>query len=411
MTLGKNIRSDFPMYSRDEKYKDLPLHYLDNSATTFKPYSVIKTMNEYNYHMTSNAHRGDYLLAYDVSTAYEFARHEVASFINSKDEEVIFTSGTTMSLNEIAYMLEDTLAAGDEIIISKQEHASNVLPWFNLKNRKGIVIKYVDIEPNGEILPEKLESIMTDKTKIVSLASVSNVLGYPIDVKALCEVTHRHNALYIADAAQSIAHNKTDVKDLDVDFLAFSGHKMLGPTGIGVLYSKLSHLSRLDPLFFGGEMNSRFYEDGSYTLADIPLRYEAGTQNIEGALGLASACNYLKKIGMDNVSEHEKNLKKKLVDLLKDNDDIIMYNASSKSGILTFNVRDTFSQDIASYLSNYGIFVRTGTHCAKLLPEVLATDTTIRASIYIYNDEDDINELASRLKSAKENYLNAFFND
>lgn len=409
MILGKNIRDDFPMYADNGKYKNTQLHYLDNSATTFKPYSVLKAMNDYNYHMTSNAHRGDYTLAYDVSSAFEMARSEIASFINAKNEEVIFTSSTTMSLNEIAYMLEDTLEEGDEVIISKQEHASNVLPWFNLKKRKGIVIKYVDIESDGNILPYKLEKVMSNKTKIVSLASVSNVLGYPLDVKALVKVAHNFGAIYIADAAQSIAHCKTDVKDLDVDFLAFSGHKMLGPTGIGVLYGKLESLKRLDPVFLGGEMNARFYKDFTYTLADIPLRFEAGTQNIEGAIGLASACKYLNKIGFDNISNHENNLKRTLVELLRQNNDIVIYNETTPSGIITFNVKDVFSQDVASYLSSYGVYVRTGTHCAKLLPEVLETETTIRASLYIYNDLDDINELAIRLKTAKEDYLNAFF--
>lgn len=409
MKLGKEIRCDFPMYKNDEKYKDKQLHYLDNSATTFKPYSVIKAVNEYNYRMTANAHRGDYLLAYDVSSSYEKARSTVASFINAKSNEVVFTSSTTMSLNEIVYLLEDTLNEGDEIILSKQEHASNVLPWYNLKRKIGINIKFVDIEKNGNILPSKLESIMSEKTKIVSLASVSNVLGYPLDVKSLVKVAHAHNALYIADAAQSIAHLKTDVKELDVDFMAFSSHKMCGPTGIGVLYGKEEHLRRLNPVFFGGEMNARFYSDFTFTLADIPLRFEAGTQNISGALGLASACKYLIDIGFDNISEHEIKLKNRLVEKLKENKDVIIYNEDSQSGIVTFNIKDVFSQDIASYLSNYGIFVRTGTHCAKLLPELLNTETTIRASIYLYNDEDDIDLLAEKLKTAKEDYLNVFF--
>ena len=409
MNLGKNIRQDFPMYNENGKYKNVPLHYLDNSATTFKPYPVIKAINNYNYHMTCNAHRGDYTLAYDVSSAFEKARSEIASFINAKNEEIIFTSSTTMSLNELAYMLEDTLLEGDEVVISKQEHASNVLPWFNLKKRKGIEIKYVDIESDGNILPSKLEKVMSSKTKIVSLASVSNVLGYPLDVKALAKVAHDNNAIYIADAAQSIAHNKTDVKDLDVDFLCFSGHKMLGPTGIGVLYGKIDSLKRLDPVFLGGEMNARFYSDSTYTLADIPLRFEAGTQNIAGVLGLAAACSYLNRIGFENISYHELKLKKHLIELLRQNNDVVIYNELSPSGIITFNVKDVFSQDVASYLSTYGIYVRTGTHCAKLLPEVIEADTTIRASLYIYNNIDDVDELATRLKSAKEDYLNAFF--
>ena len=410
MKLGKSIRKDFPMYMDNECYKDQKLIYLDNSATTFKPYQVLKEINNYNYHMTANAHRGDYSLAYDVSTSFERARDEIASFINAEKDEIIFTSSATMSLNEISFMLEDYFQEGDEVIISKQEHASNVLPWFNLKKKRGIIIKYVDVKEDGNILPEDLEKVITEKTRVVSLASVSNVLGYPLDVKNLVKVAHEHNCFYISDSAQEIASRRIDVKDTGVDFLVFSGHKMLGPTGIGVLYIKKSIEENISPVIYGGEMNARFSSDFSFSLADIPLRFEAGTQNISGALGLCAACRYIKRIGYDNIISHEINLKKRLVEGLKKIEGVKIYNETSPSSIVAFNFDGIFAQDAASYYSKFGIFVRTGNHCAKMLPELLDTATTIRASIYIYNDEEDIDRMIEVSRDMKEKYLDAFFN-
>ena len=357
--------------------------------------------------MTANAHRGDYPIAHDVDVAYEGARKIIADFIGAEVEEVCFTSGDTMGLNEIAFGLEPLLGPGDEILLSLEEHASNVLPWFSLAKRTGAVIKYIPLV-NGRITEESLKSVLSSKTKIVSLATVSNVLGYVLDVKKLCALAHSVGALYVEDGAQAVPHLATDVKENDVDFLVFSGHKMCGPLGIGVLYGKRKILEKMEPLFSGGEMNARFDKEGHVSLVEPPLKFEAGTQNIAGAMGLARACQYLEEIGLENIAAHERKLKKMAVDGLLANGNAIVYNADSESGIVTFNIQGVFAQDAASYLASKGVFVRSGQHCAKLLPEQLSCQATVRASIYLYNDEQDIRELVEASKHA-EDFLDVFF--
>ena len=403
----RSIRKDFPMYADGGRYKGLPLVYLDNAATTFKPYCVIERQDDYYLHMTANAHRGDYALAHDVDVAYEGARKDVADFLNADPDEVCFTSGDTMGLNEVAFGLADTLEPGDEILLSVEEHASNVLPWFHIAKERGAVIKYIPLVDN-RITVEGMKSVLSQKTKIVSLATVSNVLGYVLDVKSLCALAHSVGALYVEDGAQSVPHMATDVKESDVDFLVFSGHKMCGPLGIGVLYGKRKLLERMNPLFSGGEMNARFSKEGKVSLVEAPLKFEAGTQNIAGAMGLAKACSYLKGIGFDNIVRHEKTLKKRAVDGLLANGNCTIYNADSESGIVTFNVNGVFAQDAASYLGSRGVFVRSGQHCAKLLPEQLSCQATVRASIYFYNTEEDIDALVEASKHA-EDFLDVFF--
>lgn len=404
------IRKDFPMYDKhDGKFKDLPLVYLDNSATTFKPYSVIESVNHYYMDITANTRRGDYSLAHEADAAFDEARKVVAKFIHARDEkEVIFTSGDTEGLNEIAYGLLPLLQKGDEIILSQSEHASNVLPWFQVCKITGAVLKYVQLDEKGRITPEGLLKIISEKTKIVSLASVSNVMGYKADVKRLAQIAHQYHAIYIDDAAQSVAHTKTDVIDSDVDLLVFSGHKMLGPTGIGVLYGKMEILEKMTPLLYGGEMNARFHSDMYLSLDDIPYRFEAGTQNVAGALGLQSACEYLLKIGFDQIEEHEAMLRKLAIEGLKKNGNAIIYNEDADSGIITFNIKDVFPQDVATYLSSKGVFVRSGTHCAKILPEFMHVDGTVRASLYLYNTKEDIEAFVQACSTA-EDFLDAFF--
>lgn len=404
------IRKDFPMYDKhDGKFKDLPLVYLDNSATTFKPYSVIESVNHYYMDITANTRRGDYSLAHEADAAFDEARRTVAKFIHARDEkEVIFTSGDTEGLNEIAYGLLPLLQKGDEIILSQSEHASNVLPWFQVCKITGAVLKYVQLDEKGRITPEGLLKIISEKTKIVSLASVSNVMGYKADVKRLAQIAHQYHAIYIDDAAQSVAHCKTDVIDSDVDLLVFSGHKMLGPTGIGVLYGKMEILEKMTPLLYGGEMNARFHSDMYLSLDDIPYRFEAGTQNVAGALGLQSACEYLSKIGFDQIEEHEAMLRKLAIEGLKKNGNAIIYNEDADSGIITFNIKDVFPQDVATYLSSKGVFVRSGTHCAKILPEFMHVDGTVRASLYLYNTKEDIEAFVQACSTA-EDFLDAFF--
>lgn len=404
------LRHDFPMYEEhDSKFKGLPLVYLDNSATTFKPYPVIDAVNHYYKDITANTRRGDYSLAHEADLALENARKTVAAFLNAQEEEICFTSGDTMGMNEVAYGLLPFLKEGDEILLSMEEHASNVLPWFNVAKITKAVIRYIPFDENGRLTVENFKKSLTDRTKIVSLASVSNVLGYALPVKEFVALAHQKGAIYIDDAAQSVPHMKIDVKDSDVDFLAFSGHKMVGPTGTGVLYGKKEMLEKISPTFYGGEMNARFDSTGYLSLDDLPYRLEAGTQNVAGILGLAKACQYLENIGFDKIHEHELHLRRMAVEGLKKNGNAILYNEDADSGIVTFNIKDVFAQDVATYLSSKGVFVRSGQHCAKILPEYLKTQGTVRASFYLYNTEEDVKAFVKACSNA-EDFLDAFFN-
>ena len=403
------LRHDFPMYEEhDSKFKGLPLVYLDNSATTFKPYPVIDAVNHYYKDITANTRRGDYSLAHEADLALENARKTVAAFLNAQEEEICFTSGDTMGMNEVAYGLLPFLKEGDEILLSMEEHASNVLPWFNVAKITKAVIRYIPFDENGRLTVENFKKSLTDRTKIVSLASVSNVLGYALPVKEFVALAHQKGAIYIDDAAQSVPHMKIDVKDSDVDFLAFSGHKMVGPTGTGVLYGKKEILEKISPTFYGGEMNARFDSTGYLSLDDLPYRLEAGTQNVAGILGLAKACQYLENIGFDKIHEHELHLRRMAVEGLKKNGNAILYNEDADSGIVTFNIKDVFAQDVATYLSSKGVFVRSGQHCAKILPEYLKTQGTVRASFYLYNTEEDVKAFVKACSTA-EDFLDAFF--
>lgn len=404
------LRHDFPMYEEhDSKFKGLPLVYLDNSATTFKPYPVIDAVNHYYKDITANTRRGDYSLAHEADLALENARKTVAAFLNAQEEEICFTSGDTMGMNEVAYGLLPFLKEGDEILLSMEEHASNVLPWFNVAKITKSVIRYIPFDENGRLTVENFKKSLTDRTKVVSLASVSNVLGYALPVKEFAALAHQKGAIYIDDAAQSVPHMKIDVKDSDVDFLAFSGHKMVGPTGTGVLYGKKEMLEKISPTFYGGEMNARFDSTGYLSLDDLPYRLEAGTQNVAGILGLAKACEYLENIGFDKIHEHELHLRRMAVEGLKKNGNAILYNEDADSGIVTFNIKDVFAQDVATYLSSKGVFVRSGQHCAKILPEYLKTQGTVRASFYLYNTEEDVKAFVKACSTA-EDFLDAFFN-
>ena len=404
------LRHDFPMYEEhDSKFKGLPLVYLDNSATTFKPYPVIDAVNHYYKDITANTRRGDYSLAHEADLALENARKTVAAFLNAQEEEICFTSGDTMGMNEVAYGLLPFLKEGDEILLSMEEHASNVLPWFNVAKITKAVIRYIPFDENGRLTVENFKKSLTERTKIVSLASVSNVLGYALPVKEFVALAHQKGAIYIDDAAQSVPHMKIDVKDSDVDFLAFSGHKMVGPTGTGVLYGKKEMLEKISPTFYGGEMNARFDSTGYLSLDDLPYRLEAGTQNGAGILGLAKACQYLENIGFDKIHEHELHLRRMAVEGLKKNGNAILYNEDADSGIVTFNIKDVFAQDVATYLSSKGVFVRSGQHCAKILPEYLKTQGTVRASFYLYNTEEDVKAFVKACSTA-EDFLDAFFN-
>lgn len=405
----KKIKKDFPMFDNYKTMQGKRFCYLDNAATSFKPNSVIDKINYYYKDLCANSHRGDYDLAHGVDVMYENSRKEVAKFINANPNETCFTSGASESLNLIAYGLSSFLNEGDNIIISEAEHASNILPWFSIAHLKRAEVRYVPLSKEGKITPEALEKVIDSRTKIVSLAQITNVLGYKVDVKTLASIAHKHKAFFVVDGAQSVPHIKVDVKDLDCDFLAFSGHKMVGPTGIGVMYGKYELLNQMTPLLTGGGMNSRFETCGHISYQVPPLKFEAGTQNIEGVFGLAEACRYLSNIGLDNIEKHELYLRNKIIEGLQRIPFVKLYNKDADSGIITFNFDKVFAQDGASLLNSKGVAVRSGQHCAKILLDFLNTDATIRASLYLYNDEEDVEQFIDACKHGRE-FLDAFFN-
>lgn len=386
-------REDFPMLEND-------IIYFDNGATSLKPNSVIDKMVEYYREYSANAHRGDYDISYKVDLEYENSRDLVTKFINAKSkEEVIFTSGTTESLNMIATgFFSGIVEAGDEILITTSEHASNVLPWFRLARRYGCVIKYIPLDDSLHVTIENLKTVLTPKTKIIALAGITNVIGDIRPIKEITKLAHEMDIFVVVDGAQSVPHIKTDVQDLDIDFLAFSGHKMLGPTGIGVLYGKKELLDNLEPLNLGGGMNESFDNENEVYLKDLPTRLEAGTPNIAGVIGLGEAIKYIEEIGMDVIHERELFLRNYLIDKLIKIPHIDIINLEADSGIVAFNVDGIFSQDVAYYLNKYNICVRAGNHCAKILKNVTGVTNTIRISLYFYNTEKEIDDLVELLK-------------
>ncbi len=393
-------REDFPMLKND-------IIYFDNGATTLKPKCVVDKIVEYYTEYTSNAHRGDYKTSIKVDMEYEGARNIVQDFINAKSrEEVIFTSGTTESLNMIANgFFAPLLEAGDEVLITKSEHASNVLPWFRLQNEIGIKVNYIPLDDNHYVTLENVKKVITPNTKVISLAYITNVIGDKRPIKEICELAHQNNIFVVCDAAQAAPHISVDVQDLDVDFLAFSGHKMLGPTGIGVLYGKKELLNSLVPTNFGGGMNESFDDPNSIYLKELPTRLEAGTPNIAGAIGLGEAIKYLESIGMNKIQEYEKSLRSYLINKLIDIKHIDIIDIESDSGVVAFNVEDIFSQDVAVYLDKYNICVRAGNHCAKILKDEVGVKNTCRISLYIYNTKEEIDRLIELL-SDKEKIRN-----
>ena len=374
--------------------------YLDNGATSLKPRCIVDSISNYYNNYSANAHRGDYDLSLEVDNKYEGTRTLVKEFINAKkNKEIIFTSGATDSLNKIIFgYFRNYLKEDDEVLITKSEHASNVLPWFELKDEINIKINYIPLT-NLEVTLDNVKNSITDKTKVISIAHITNVVGDIRPIKEIIKYAHSKNILVIIDGAQSVAHTKIDVQDLDIDFLAFSAHKMLGPTGVGVLYGKEELLNNIKPIIFGGGMNASFQFDGTRVYNEIPSLLEAGTPNIAGVIGLGEAIKYLNSIGMDNISNYEKDLKKYAVKKLKEVNDIIIYNENSESGIITFNIKDIFAQDLAIYLNKYNICVRAGNHCAKILKDDLGIKNTCRISLYFYNTKEEIDYLVKVLNN------------
>ena len=387
-------REEFPMLNTN-------YIYLDNGATTWKPKYVVDKINEYYTKYTANAHRGDYDISLKVDNEYENARDLVKEFINAKTrQEIVFTSGTTNSLNMIVDgFFANHLEPGDEVIISESEHASNILPWYRLAKDLGIVVKYCPLDDNHYVTLNNLKSIVTPNTKVISLAMITNVIGDLRPIKEICEFAHQNNIFVVVDGAQSVPHIKIDVQDLDCDFLAFSGHKMCGPTGIGILYGKYELLNEIEPQNLGGGMNESFDSIEEVYLKPLPTRLEAGTPNIEGAIGLGAAIEYLSKIGLDNITNHEQHLRNYLVKELRQIPHITIINEESDSGIVSFNVDDIFAQDVAVYLNKYNICVRAGNHCAKILKNEVGVKNTVRVSIYIYNTKEEIDTLINLLKN------------
>ena len=400
------IREDFPMLKKTMHGK--PLIYLDNGATTLKPQCVIDSVCDYLTNYSGNAHRGDYDLSHELDTKFEYVRSIVADFIHCKPEEVVYTYGSSDSLNMVAFGYGVThLKEGDEVLITLAEHASNTLPWFEVAKHTGAIIKYIDLDEEGKVTLENVKKAVTEHTKIISLAQITNVLGYLAPIKEICNFAHEHDIIVCVDGAQSAPHHAVDVQDLDVDFFAFSGHKMCGPTGVGVLYGKYHLLDEMTPTRFGGGSNARYNSCGLVKLKNAPTKFETGTPNIEGVIGLGSAIEYLQNIGMKNIEEHEAMLRKYAVEKMKELDNIEIYNENGV-GAIAFNIKNVFSQDGASLFNTYGIAIRAGQHCAKILDEYLHVSQTLRASFYFYNTKEEIDQFIEVCKKG-DDFLDAFF--
>ena len=392
-------RDDFPAIDNN-------LIYFDNSATSLKPKCVIDKMMEYYSKYTSNIHRGDYNNAIRTNKEYDEAREVVKNFIHAKSmEEIVFTSGTTDSLNTIVFgYFKNILNKDDEVLITKSEHASNVLPWFVLEKMGKCTIKYIPLNENYEVTLENVKKSINKNTKVISIAHVSNVIGDIRDIEGIGKITKDNNLYFVVDAAQSVSHINIDVIKSNISFLAFSGHKMCGPTGVGVLYGKNEYLKDLVPLKYGGGMNESFDSDKSYILKNYPINLEAGTPPIAEVIGLKEAINYVTSIGVDNIHKHELELKKYLISKIENMDNIIIYNKHTESGIVTFNIKDVFAQDTSIYLNTYGIAIRAGNHCAKILKDEIGIKNTCRISFYIYNTFEEVDKLVDALKNSDKLY-------
>jgi len=401
----QDIRQQFPIL--DQKVNGHDLVYLDSAATSQKPLPVIEAISNYYREYNSNVHRGVHTLGTKATDGYENARERVRQFIHAKStEEIIFTRGTTTALNIVAASYgRANLQEGDEIVISYMEHHANIIPWQQVAKETGATLKYVPLQEDGTIALADLEATVTDRTKIVSLALVSNVLGTINPIKQFASVAHKHGAIMVVDAAQGAPHMKIDVQDLDCDFLAFSGHKMCAPTGIGVLYGKKELLENMEPVETGGEMIDfvGLYES---TWKELPWKFEAGTPIIAGAIGLAAAIDFLEEIGLDEIEKYEHKLASYALEVLSEIDGISIYGPKERAGLVTFNLEDVHPHDVATVLDAEGIAVRAGHHCAQPLMKWLNVSATARASFYLYNTEEEIDKLAKALQKTKEYFGN-----
>jgi len=394
----ENYREDFPLL------KNRDIAYLDSGATTQKPQYVLDKLNEFYEHNNANPHRGAYTLSMDATEAYENARTHIAKFINARyREEVIYTKNASEALNLIAYSYGmNNVSEGDEIVLSIMEHHSNLVPWQNVAKSKNAVLKYMYINDNFELSNEEIESKITDKTKVVGITHVSNVLGTINNVRKIIDLAHKKGAKVVLDASQSIPHMKVDVQELDADFVVFSGHKILSPLGIGILYGKKEILNNMPPFLMGGDMIEYVYEQDT-TYAPLPNKFEAGTQNAGGAVALSAALDYIEKIGYDNIYKIENEVVSYAKERLKSLNYLDLYmtsNDENHQGVISFNIKGVHPHDVASILDNYGVCVRSGNHCAQPLMRFLGIDSTCRASFYFYNTKEDVDRLISGLNKA-----------
>lgn len=392
------IKKDFPLLENEN------ITYLDSGATTQKPIQVIKTVEEFYQKYNANPHRGAYSLSVEATEQYENTRTKIAKFINARHrEEIIFSKNATESLNLIAYSYGmDNLKKDDEVVISIMEHHSNLVPWQKVTKKTGSKLNYMYINDEFELTDEEIENKITDKTKIVGITHVSNVLGTINNVKKIIKYAHKKGAIVIVDASQSIPHMKIDVQDLDADFLVFSGHKMLAPLGIGVLYGKKEILNKMSPFLMGGDMIEYVYEQDT-TFAPLPNKFEAGTQNVEGVIGIGAAIDYIENLGYDKIQEIEKEVLSYAREELSKLDFLDLYitpNENNHSSVISFNIKGIHPHDVASILDSEGVCVRSGNHCAQPLMRFLGIDSTCRASFYIYNTKEDVDKLVSALNKA-----------
>lgn len=397
------IREDFPILSIDINGKKLV--YLDNGATTHKPKSVIQAITDYNEKINGNPHRGAHYLSVAATDAYEGAREKVKNFIRArKASEIIFTKNATESLNLIAYTYGMAfIEPGDEIVVTISEHHSNILPWQMVAKAKNAVLKYMYINKEGRLTEEEYREKITDKTKLVAVAQMSNVLGTIYPVKDIVEYAHSKGAVVVVDGAQSVPHMKVNVTDLDADFFVFSGHKALAPMGIGVLYGKEELLLKMPPFLRGGDMIEYVTEQES-TFAELPFKFEAGTQNVEGAVALCAAIDYLEAVGMDNIAEHEKELTEYALSKMREIPYVTIYgprDMDSRGGIISFNIEGVHPHDVASIVDSYGVAVRAGHHCAQPLMKYLGIQASSRASFYFYNTFEEVDKFIESIKSVR----------
>ncbi|RWR06959.1 cysteine desulfurase [Siminovitchia fortis] len=407
---ASDVRKQFPIL--DQEVNGHPLVYLDSAATSQKPVQVIEALDEYYRGYNSNVHRGVHTLGTRATDKYEGAREKARRFINaSSTEEIIFTRGTTTAINTVAASYgRANVNKGDEIVITYMEHHSNIIPWQQLAKEKGAELKFIPMHEDGSINMEEAKNTITDKTKIVSTAHISNVLGVINPIKELAAIAHSFGAVMVVDGAQGAPHMKVDVRDLDCDFYAFSGHKMCAPTGIGVLYGKKEHLEKMEPIEFGGEMID-FVGLYDSTWKELPWKFEGGTPIIAGAIGLGAAIDFLNEIGPEAILEHEHKLAAYALEKMSEIENLTIYGpleAEKRAGVITFNIEGVHPHDVATVLDAEGIAVRAGHHCAQPLMKWLDVSATARASFYIYNTEQDIDRLVEGLVKTKEYFTNVF---